>query len=106
MSDDPRPARRGPTVEHPTRHPDDTLTHVERINFGSNPADGTGAAPGAPHGGPPKPADPADYGPQRWYRLLADGVHDGVRLKAGTPVKLYEHEVGAHHEPIADHDSN
>lgn len=93
--------KRGPTVERPTRHPSDTETHIERINLGSNPADGTGAAPGADPGAPPQPADPAHYGEKRWYRLLADGVHDGVRLKAGTPVKLYDHEVGRHHERIA-----
>jgi hypothetical protein len=98
-------SRRPTTVEAPTRHPYDTATHIERINAGSNPADGTGASPGAAPGAPPKPADPADYGEKRFYKTRVDSLYEGFLLKAGSRVALFDHEVGAHHERISDEES-
>ena len=99
-------AKPGPTVPNALRDETDygRMTHIERINLGSNPADGTGASPGTATGAPPKPADPADYGPQRLYRQLVGGFHDGMRVAAGTTIALYAHEVGAHHELIGEKD--
>ena len=94
-------AKPGPTVPNGTRADDEygRMTHVERINAGSNPADGTGAWPSAAQGAPPKPANPSEYGPLRAYRLLADAFST-VRQKAGEIVMLYPHQVGAHHELV------
>ena len=92
----------GPTVDHPTRFPDDRDTHIERINAGSNPADGTGASPGAAPGAPPRPDDSDKFGPLQPYRLLATAFMGGVLRKAGETVMLYAHQVGAHHQPLTD----
>ncbi len=97
MSDDLKP---GPTVERPTRHPDDTDTHVWRLNAGDNPADGTGVASDAAPGAPPKPDDESRFGPLRPYRLLANAFVGAVFRKAGEIVELYDHQVGTHHEPV------
>ena len=102
-SHDPAPepkAPRSPMVENPVRTAEDTRTHIERINPGDNPAYIPGAwpqaekAPAAPDGDP--------LGIKRRYRMLQTGIHNGVRLVAGSVVELYDHEVGAHHELIPE----
>lgn len=70
----------------------DQDTHVERINPGDNPA----AAPAQPEA----PQLRGHPGWKKPYRLMAKAVHDGMLKAAGSLVWLYDHEVGAHHEPI------
>ena len=82
------------------REDDPSQTHIERLNPGGNPADGTGAAPGADPGAPPKPDDSSKFGPLRTYRLLANAFVGSIFRKAGEIVELYDHQVGAHHEPF------
>ena len=43
-----------------------------------------------------------DRGAQRPYRMLATGTHDGVLVKAGASVMLYDDEVGPQHGLIYD----
>ena len=85
----------GPMVDHAIRQPDDTDSHIERINPGDNPA----AVPWAA-GAFPVPEVPADRGPLRPFVALGRGTHGSRLLRGGETVWLYADEAGPNYRAM------